>query len=88
MYRLTSKWFVSFKSSVSEKQFSKIPVHNFSLKAWTDETAYRTSRWEDNIKVVAGCESVDWIQLAGDRNQLRAVVNTAMNLRGSIKCDP
>jgi hypothetical protein len=27
------------------------------------------------------CASVDWIHLAQDRNQWRAVVNTAMNLR-------
>jgi hypothetical protein len=29
---------------------------------------------------------MDWINLAQDRDQLRALVNTVMNLRGSVKC--
>jgi len=29
-----------------------------------------------------GCEDVGWIHLTQDRDQLRAVVNTVMNLRG------
>jgi hypothetical protein len=29
---------------------------------------------------------VDWIDMAQDREQWRALVNTVMNLRGSIKC--
>jgi hypothetical protein len=29
---------------------------------------------------------MDWIDLAQDREQWRALVNTVMNLRGSIKC--
>jgi hypothetical protein len=33
-----------------------------------------------------GWGGMDWIDLAQDRNQWRDVVNTAMNLRGSIKC--
>jgi hypothetical protein len=28
---------------------------------------------------------MDWIDLAQDRNQQRALMNTGMNLRGSIK---
>jgi hypothetical protein len=41
-------------------------------------------RWEDGIKMdlrETGWESVDWIQLALDRDQWWALVNTAMNLR-------
>jgi hypothetical protein len=41
-------------------------------------------RWEDNIKVdlrKTGWEGEDWMHLAQDRNQSRAVVNTLMNLR-------
>jgi hypothetical protein len=40
-------------------------------------------RWEDNIKIdlrVIGWGSTDWIDLAQDRDQWRAIVNTAMNL--------
>jgi hypothetical protein len=32
------------------------------------------------------CGGVDWIDLTQDRDQWRALVNTVMNLRGSIKC--
>jgi hypothetical protein len=41
-------------------------------------------RWEDNIKMdlrERGWKSVDWMHLAQGRDQLRAVVNTVMNLR-------
>jgi hypothetical protein len=40
-------------------------------------------RREDNIKTVLKnilCESVEWIRLAQDRYQWRALVNTIMNL--------
>jgi hypothetical protein len=41
-------------------------------------------RWEDNIKMYLrdiGCCGMDWIDLAQDRDQWRALVNTVMNLR-------
>jgi hypothetical protein len=41
-------------------------------------------RWEDNIKMYLreiGNDGVNWIQLAQDRVQWRACVNTVMNLR-------
>jgi hypothetical protein len=41
-------------------------------------------KWEDNIKIdltEIGSEGVDWIQLARDRVQWRAFVNTVMNLQ-------
>jgi hypothetical protein len=41
-------------------------------------------RWVDNIKMdlkEIGWVGIDWIELAQDRDQCRAVVNTVMNLR-------
>jgi hypothetical protein len=41
-------------------------------------------RWVDNIKIdlrELGWDGVDWIDLAQDRVQWRALVNTVMNLR-------
>jgi hypothetical protein len=41
-------------------------------------------RWENNIKIdlrKIGIDGVSWIQLAEDRVQWRAFVNTVMNLR-------
>jgi hypothetical protein len=41
-------------------------------------------RWEDNIKIdlrEVGCGGAGWIDLAQDRDRLRAVVYTVMNLR-------
>jgi hypothetical protein len=41
-------------------------------------------RWVDNIKIYLreiGWDDMDWIDLAQDRNQWRALVNTVMNLR-------
>ena len=40
-------------------------------------------RWEDNIKMdlyEVGCGSVDWIELAQDRDRWRALVTAVMNL--------
>jgi hypothetical protein len=41
-------------------------------------------RWEDNIKMdlrEIGWGGMDWIDLAHDRDQWRALVHTVMNLR-------
>jgi hypothetical protein len=41
-------------------------------------------RWEDGVRVdlrEIGWGSVEWIQLAQDRDRWQAVVNTVMNLR-------
>jgi hypothetical protein len=41
-------------------------------------------RWEDNIEInlrETSSGSMDWIHLAQDRDQWRALVNTVMNLR-------
>jgi hypothetical protein len=42
------------------------------------------SRWVDNIKIILremGWDGMDWNDLAQDRDQWRALVNTVMNLR-------
>jgi hypothetical protein len=41
-------------------------------------------RWEDSIKMdlhEVGCGSMDWIELARDKDMWRALVNVVMNLR-------
>jgi hypothetical protein len=41
-------------------------------------------RWEDNIKMdlrEIGWDGMNWIDLAQDRDQWRALVNTVMNFR-------
>jgi hypothetical protein len=41
-------------------------------------------RWVDNIKIdlsEIGWDGVDWVDLAQDRDQWKALVNTVMNLR-------
>jgi hypothetical protein len=41
-------------------------------------------RWVDNIKMdlrQTGWDSVDWIDMAQDRDKWRALVNTVLNLR-------
>ena len=40
-------------------------------------------RWVDNIKIYlqeVGCEGMDWIEIAQDRESWRALVNALMNL--------
>jgi hypothetical protein len=46
--------------------------------------------WEDNFKTdlgEIGWSGMDWIHLAEDMDQWRALVNTLMNIWVSIECD-
>jgi hypothetical protein len=46
-------------------------------------------RWVDNIKkdlIEIEWDGADWMDIAQDRNQWRALVKTVMNLRCSINC--
>jgi hypothetical protein len=50
------------------------------------ELARSRSRWDDDNRMYLreiGCEGVDWIHLAQDKDQRRAFVNTAMKFRVS-----
>jgi hypothetical protein len=41
-------------------------------------------RWMDNIRIdlrETGCDGLHWVDLAQNRDQWRALVNTVMNLR-------
>jgi len=41
-------------------------------------------RWKDNIKMdlqEVGCEGMDWIELAQDKDRWRTLVREVMNLR-------
>jgi hypothetical protein len=56
------------------------------LSVWNKDSKVKQPRcrWEDNIKMdlgEIGIEGANWIQLAQDRVQWRAFVNTVMNLR-------
>jgi hypothetical protein len=59
----------------------------FSWEARRQEPLGRPRRrWEDNIKMhlrEIGIDGANWIQLAQDRVQWQACVNTVMNLRVS-----
>ena len=42
------------------------------------------SRWEDNIKMdlkEVGCGSIDWMELAQDKDRWRVLMNAVMNPR-------
>ena len=47
-------------------------------------------RWEGNITIYLkyiGWESVEWIDLARDRDRWRTVMKTIMKLGGFVKCE-
>ena len=38
-------------------------------------------RWDNNNLQETGCEGMDWIELAQDRDRWRALVNVVMNIQ-------
>jgi hypothetical protein len=62
-------------------------IYDNGGKAGRKETIGRPRRrWVDNIKmdlreILVGWDGIDWIDLAEDRDQWRALVNTVMKLR-------
>jgi len=59
-------------------------IQGFDGYTWGKSPLARPRRrWEDNIKMnlpEVGCGSLDWIDLAQDRDRWRALVNAVMNL--------
>jgi hypothetical protein len=64
---------------------SMIPFKNLSYKTVYIICIYiNIIRWVDNIKMdlrEIGWDGVDWMDMAQDRDQWRALVNTVLNLR-------
>jgi hypothetical protein len=59
-------------------------VSNFLFSEGKRPLGRPRRRWEDNIKMdrrEMGWGGMEWIDLAQDRDQWRALVNTVMNLR-------
>jgi hypothetical protein len=72
------------RSQSSSLCISFVPIAAQSSLFLCSSVFLRRRRWEDNIKVdlrEIGNDGANWIQLAQDRVQWRACVNTVMNLR-------
>jgi hypothetical protein len=80
VFAVLSFGFCRYLSGTDEKT-----IRNFGCKTEGKRPLGRPRRrWEENIRMnlgEIGWEGVDWMHLAQDRDQWRAVVNTVMNLR-------
>lgn len=69
----------------SKQERAQIYMQDFSRKNWMQEAILRRmSRYQENVKMDLKeilCEEEDWFQQDQDTAQLRAFVNTIMNLR-------
>jgi hypothetical protein len=64
--------------------FLVVSLMAFSPNGFLNQVLRSRRRWVDNIKMDhggIGWDGMDWIELAEDRDQWRALVNTVMNLR-------
>jgi hypothetical protein len=57
-------------------------AYTFSRKIWREETIWDMRRLEDNIQKYL--QYLDWIHLAQDKMQLRALVNTMHTSRSQV----
>ena len=71
--------FIIFESTAISETIPPIACHSV-----VTETHLSPRRWMDNIKTdleEVGCGSMNWTELALDRDRWRAIVNTVMKLR-------
>jgi len=75
-----------FQTKVIEKIKTHFVFSNFFVGKPEGRRPLRRPRhrWEDNIRMdlrEVGCECVDWMELAQDRERWCALVSAVMNLR-------
>jgi len=81
---LTCKWVINVCVLISNSNVSSINRVLVGKPEGKSPIGRPRRRWEDNIKMdlqEVGFRVLDWIELAQDRDSLRALVTALMNLR-------